>query len=43
MEWILYANAAVWLGIGGYVFFLMRCQQRVQTRLRRLERNHGQA
>lgn len=43
MEWIMYANAAVWIGLGGYVFFLMRCQQQLQSRLRRLERSHEQA
>lgn len=43
MDWILYANAAVWIGLGGYVFFLMQRQQRLQARLQRLERDHGKA
>lgn len=31
------ANAAVWLGIGGYCFFLAKKNKLLQTRLERLE------
>jgi len=34
---LLAANAAVWLGIGGYVAFLARAQKQLEQRLRQME------
>lgn len=39
-EWLLYANVAVWLGIGGYIFIIARFQQRLEQRLRQMEIMH---
>lgn len=36
-QWLLYANAAVWLGVGAYLFFIARAQQRLERRLRQME------
>ncbi|AAS95526.1 CcmD family protein [Nitratidesulfovibrio vulgaris] len=36
-DWLLYANAAVWLGIGAYVFMLARAQKTLERRLRQME------
>lgn len=39
-DWLLYANAAVWLGIGGYLFFVSRAQASFEQRLRQMEMLH---
>lgn len=36
-NWLLMANAAVWLGIGGYVFVLARTQKLLDRRIRHME------
>ncbi|MFI3272299.1 MAG: CcmD family protein [Pseudomonadota bacterium] len=36
-QWLLYANASVWLGLGAYLFFVARAQQRLERRLRQME------
>ena len=36
-EWLLYANVAVWLGIGGYLFFIARTQKNLERRLQQVE------
>lgn len=35
--YILAANVAVWLGVGGYLLFLAGRQKRLDARLRRME------
>lgn len=41
MEWVMYASAAVWLGLGGYVLLLMGRQARLTARVRALESERG--
>lgn len=36
-SYLLAANLVVWLGIGGYAFFLSRTQHRLEQRLHHLE------
>ncbi len=36
--YLMTANVAIWLGIGGYVLFLGLKQQRFETRLTQMER-----
>ncbi len=36
-SWLLYASAAAWLGLGGYLFILGRKAAALEKRLRRLE------
>lgn len=35
--WLACANAAIWLGIGGYVAFLAICQRKLARQLKDLE------
>lgn len=35
--WLLMANAAVWLGIGGYLFLLASNQRQLDRRIRQME------
>lgn len=37
MEWVMWASAAVWLGLGGYMCVLMGRQSRLAARIRVLE------
>ena len=37
ISWVMYANMAVWLGIGGYLFFLGRKTVALEKRLRHLD------
>ena len=39
-DWFLYANAALWLGLGLYAVHLARRQARLEHRLTRLENDH---
>lgn len=34
--WLMYANIAVWIGIGAYLFYLGRKTARLESRLSRL-------
>ncbi len=36
-QWLLIANVAVWLGIGGYLFLMARAQQTLDRRIRHME------
>ncbi len=36
-SWLMYASAAVWLGLGAYLFLLGRRATALEKRLRRLE------
>lgn len=36
-SWLLYASIAVWLGLGGYLFFLGKKAACLEARLERLE------
>jgi CcmD family protein len=36
-HYLLAANAAVWVGLGGYIFFLARRQALLEQRLQHLE------
>lgn len=36
-DWLFYANTAVWLGIGAYLFILARSQRTLEKRLRQME------
>jgi CcmD family protein len=36
-HYLLAANAAVWIGLGGYIFFLARRQAMMEQRLQHLE------
>lgn len=36
-NWLLMANAAVWLGVGAYLFFMARTQQQLDKRIRQME------
>ncbi len=36
-HYLLVANAAVWIGLGGYIFFLARRQAWIEQRLQHLE------
>ncbi len=35
--WLLMANAAVWLGVGAYVFYIARTQKQLDKRIRQME------
>ncbi len=35
--WLLMANAAVWIGMGGYLCFLGANQKRLASRIRQME------
>lgn len=35
--YLLAANVAVWLGVGGYLAFLGARQRRIETRIRQME------
>lgn len=37
VQWLLIANLAVWLGLGAYLAFLLRAQNTLDERVRRLE------
>jgi len=37
IQWLLYASAVVWLGIGGYAAFLASAQNKLERRVRHLE------
>ena len=37
IQWLLCANMAVWLGIGGYAAFLASIQNKLERRVRQLE------
>ena len=37
MDWLMYANIAVWIGLGAYVAFLLRNQIVLNRRLAQLE------
>lgn len=43
MEWVMWASAAVWLGLGAYVLVLMNRQNRLHARLRVLEDYRGRS
>ncbi|SDB60474.1 CcmD family protein [Desulfonatronum thiosulfatophilum] len=36
-HYLLAANAAVWIGLGGYIFFIARGQAWIEQRLQHLE------
>ena len=36
-HYLLAANAAVWIGLGGYIFFVARRQAMMEQRLQHLE------
>ena len=38
VQWLLCASVAVWLGIGGYAVFLAAAQNKLEQRIRRLEK-----
>ncbi len=42
MDWVLYACAAVWLGLGAYLFVLGRAQSGLLKRVERLEALRGE-
>ena len=35
--WLFMANAAVWMGVGGYLFLLARNQKQIEQRIRQME------
>lgn len=37
MDWLMYANIAVWIGLGAYLAFLLRDQIALNRRLTQLE------
>ncbi len=37
LDWLMYANIAVWLGLGAYLAFLARAQSALDRRLQRME------
>lgn len=37
MDWLMYANIAVWIGLGAYLAFLLRNQIALNRRLAQLE------
>lgn len=37
MEWLMYANIAVWIGLGLYVTFIAQAQKTLQRRLQQME------
>lgn len=43
MEWVMWASAAVWLGLGAYMVVLMNRQNRLNARLRVLEEDRGRS
>lgn len=36
VSWLMYANIAVWIGLGGYLLFLGRKTARLESRISRL-------
>lgn len=38
LDWLMYANIAVWLGLGVYLVFIARNQKSLERRLAHLER-----
>ena len=41
LSWLLAANIAVWLGVGGYLACLAGAQRRLNQRLRHMETLHN--
>ncbi len=41
MNWLMFANAAFWLGLGFYIAFMGRAQARLEKRVRQWDDNHG--
>ncbi len=37
MTYLIFGNIAVWLGIGGYLFYLSTIQKRLSLKIRQLE------
>lgn len=37
MDWLMYANIAVWIGLGAYLAFVARAQIALNRRLAQLE------
>ncbi len=40
INWLMAANAFLWIGLGLYVAFLARAQRDLELRLRQLESDH---
>lgn len=40
IDWLMGANAALWLGLGAYLAFLARTQKHLQRRVRQWENDH---
>lgn len=40
INWLMGANAALWLGLGAYVAFLARAQKNLERRVRQWENDH---
>ena len=42
MTWLAVATGALWIGLGGYLFFLHGRQRALDARLHRLESDHDE-
>ena len=40
LDWLMCANAALWLGLGAYLVFLTRTQKHLEQRIRQWENGH---
>lgn len=40
LQWLLSASAAIWLGLGAYLFFLACKQQELSRRVARMENEY---
>ncbi len=40
LTWLMLANAALWLGLGGYLAFMQRTQKNLEKRMALLEGIH---
>lgn len=45
LDWLMYANIAVWIGLGAYLAFVGRVQSALTRRLEQMELDdeHGEA
>ncbi|MEG2005526.1 MAG: CcmD family protein [Bilophila sp.] len=41
LNWLMYANSAVWIGLGVYLIFVARAQKALNHRLTQLETLHN--
>ncbi len=40
IDWLIYANIAVWVGLCGYIFFIVYKQTKIEQQLNKIECIH---